>query len=44
MVALNKDGEVGCASILGSKGNEPEVAYWSKNGFKVLKGTYLIKS
>tara|TARA_B100001123_G_scaffold448600_1_gene610404 strand:- start:10015 stop:11043 length:1029 start_codon:yes stop_codon:yes gene_type:complete len=44
MVALNKDGEVGCASILGSQGNEPEVAYWSKNGFKVLKGTYLIKS
>ncbi|HIB02521.1 MAG TPA: asparaginase [Candidatus Marinimicrobia bacterium] len=44
MVAMNKDGEVGCAAIRGSKGKEPEVAYWSKKGFKVLKGTYLIES
>ena len=42
MVAMNKDGEVGCAAIRGSKGREPELAYWSKKGFKVLKGTYLI--
>jgi len=44
IVAINKDGEVGCAAILGSKGREPELAYWSKKGFKVLKGTYLIES
>jgi N4-(beta-N-acetylglucosaminyl)-L-asparaginase len=44
MVAVNKDGEVGCAAIRGSKGREPELAYWSKKGFKVLKGTYLIES
>ena len=44
MVAINKDGEVGCAAIRGSKGREPELAYWSKKGFKVLKGTYLIES
>ncbi len=44
MVAMNKDGEVGCAAIRGSKGREPELAYWSKKGFKVLKGTYLIES
>jgi len=44
MVALNKDGEVGCASILGSKGNPPKVAYWSNKGFKVLKGSYLMES
>ena len=44
MVAMNNDGEVGCAAIRGSKGREPELAYWSKKGFKVLKGTYLIES
>lgn len=44
MVALNKNGEVGCASIRGSVGREPEVAYWSEKGFKVLKGSYLIES
>ncbi len=44
IVAMNKDGEVGCAAIRGSKGREPELAYWSKKGFKVLKGTYLIES
>ena len=42
MVALNRNGEIGCASIQGAKGQEPEVAYWSKRGFSVLKGTYLL--
>ena len=44
IVALGKDGSVGCASITGRKGSEPELAYWSNNGFNVLKGTYLIES
>ena len=42
IVALSKSGEVGCASIRGKKGQEPEVATWSKKGLKVTKGTYLI--
>jgi len=44
MVAVNKDGDVGCAAIQGRKGEEPELSYWSKKGFKVLKGTYLIEN
>ena len=44
IVALGKDGSVGCASITGREGSEPELAYWSNNGFNVLKGTYLIES
>jgi len=44
MVAVNKDGDVGCAAIQGRKGEEPELSYWSKKGFKVLKGTYLIET
>jgi len=42
IVALSKSGEVGCAAIRGKKGQEPEVATWSKKGLKVKKGTYLI--
>ena len=44
IVALGKDGSVGCASITGKKGSEPKLAYWSNNGFNVLKGTYLIEA
>ena len=44
IVALGKDGSVGCASITGRKGSEPKLAYWSNNGFNVLKGTYLIET
>ena len=43
IVALSKDGEVGCAAIQGRKGGEPTVATWSKKGFKATKGTYLIE-
>ena len=43
MVAINKDGEVGCAEIRGKKGNPPEMAYWSKKGLKTWKGTFLIE-
>ncbi len=42
IVALSKSGEVGCAAIRGKKGQEPEVATWSKKGLKVTRGTYLI--
>ena len=42
IVALSKSGEVGCAAIRGKKGQEPEVATWSKKGLKVTKGKYLI--
>ena len=43
IVALGKDGSVGCASIKEKKGNEPKIAYWSNDGFNVYKGTYLIE-
>lgn len=43
IVALSKSGDIGCASIRGRKDNEPKVATWSKEGFKVTKGTYLIE-
>ena len=43
IVALSKDGEVGCAAIQGRKGGEPTVATLSKKGFKATKGTYLIE-
>ena len=43
IVALSKNGDVGCSSIQGRKGGEPTVATWSKKGFKAIKGTYLIE-
>ena len=44
IIAVNKNGDVGCASILGGRGREPKLAYWSNKGFKVLKGTYIIEN
>ena len=43
IVALSKNGDVGCAAIQGRKGGEPTVSTWSKKGFKATKGTYLIE-
>ena len=43
ILALGKNGDVGCASIREKKGQNPEIATWSKKGFKVTKGTYLIE-
>ena len=43
IVALGKNGDVGCASIREKKGQNPEIATWSKKGFKMTKGTYLIE-
>lgn len=42
-VAINVNGEVGCASIRGSKDNPPEAAFITADGFKVVKGSYLIE-
>lgn len=42
IVAINKKGEIGCASIKGGK-YIPKAAYWSPEGFKVYEGTYLIE-
>ncbi|MFQ5822860.1 MAG: N(4)-(beta-N-acetylglucosaminyl)-L-asparaginase [bacterium] len=42
-VAVNKDGEVGCAAIRGKKGKEPAASCYTEDGFKPIKGTYLIE-
>ncbi|MFQ5864024.1 MAG: N(4)-(beta-N-acetylglucosaminyl)-L-asparaginase [bacterium] len=42
-VAVNKDGEVGCAAIRAKKGKEPEASYYNEDGFKVIKATYFIE-
>ncbi|RMF68966.1 MAG: asparaginase [Calditrichaeota bacterium] len=43
-VAVSKNGEVGCAAIMGRKGKEPEASYINEDGFQVIKGTYLIEA
>jgi len=42
-VAINVKGEVGVAQVKGSKDNYPEAAYYSGDGFKVVKGTNMIE-
>jgi N4-(beta-N-acetylglucosaminyl)-L-asparaginase len=42
-IAVNKNGEVGCASIRQIRGHAPELAYMSNDGFKVLQGKALIQ-
>lgn len=42
-VAVDKQGEIGCASILGREGRAPTVAYINNDGFNVFKGNYLIE-
>ncbi|MFC2084288.1 N(4)-(beta-N-acetylglucosaminyl)-L-asparaginase [Bacteroidota bacterium] len=42
-IAVNKLGEVGCASITGSKNWQPEVSTINNEGFKVISGTYIIE-
>jgi N4-(beta-N-acetylglucosaminyl)-L-asparaginase len=39
-VAISKEGEVGCAAIMGSEKHPPRAAYISGEGFQVLDGTY----
>ncbi len=43
-VAVNKNGEVGCATIIGSKNHPPQLSYMDKNGFHVYNGDILIES
>jgi N4-(beta-N-acetylglucosaminyl)-L-asparaginase len=42
-IAVNKQGAVGCAAIRGKKGKEPLASYINEDGFKQLKGTYLLE-
>lgn len=42
-VAVNKDGEVGCAAIRGGKSRIPTATYWTEDGFKKIEGRYLIE-
>ena len=42
-VAVNKDGEVGCATVRGKKGKESKASFYTTDGFKVVKATYLIE-
>jgi N4-(beta-N-acetylglucosaminyl)-L-asparaginase len=41
IVAINKTGDAGCASILGSEKGRPEVALITRDGFRVIQGSYL---
>ena len=43
-VAVNKNGEVGCAQVRGNKERTLKVAYYSTEGFKVVEGPYLIET
>ena len=43
-VAINVNGEVGCASIRGNDENPPMAAYYSDTGLKTVKGSFMIKS
>ena len=42
-VAVNKNGEVGCATILGNKNHHPELSYINNTGFHVYRGEILIE-
>lgn len=42
-VAVNKSGEVGCAAIRGKKGTEPEAAFITEDGLRVIKAKYFIE-
>ena len=41
IVALSKSGEVGCASIMGSKEGPPKISFVTKDGIEVVNGTWL---
>lgn len=43
-VAVNKDGEVGCACIRAKKGKEPKASFITEDGLQVIKATYLIET
>jgi hypothetical protein len=41
IVAINKQGDAGCAGIMGSEAGAPEAAVISSDGIRVIKGTFL---
>ncbi len=43
-VALNKDGELGCASIRGRKGSEPQLVYMEDGENKIYTGTFILSA
>ena len=43
MVAFNRNGEIGCASLKGNDNNPGYASVITKSGFKVITGKYLIK-
>ncbi len=43
-VALSKEGELGCASIRGSKGSEPHIAYIEDGENKTYTGTFILSA
>lgn len=42
-VAVNKQGVIGCAEIIGSSNNPPQMSYINNSGFHVYDGSILIK-
>jgi len=42
-IAVNKKGEVGCAAILGSSKNPPQLSFINEKGFHVYNGTVMIE-
>ncbi|UCE08837.1 MAG: N(4)-(beta-N-acetylglucosaminyl)-L-asparaginase [bacterium] len=43
-VAVNKQGEVGCAAIIGSSKRRPQLSYINKTGFHVYNGSIMIET
>jgi len=43
-VAVNKSGEVGCASIIGNKNRPPQLSFMNNKGFHVYDGVVLIET
>lgn len=42
-IAVNKDGEIGCAAIRAEKDDVPEASYYNKDGLQVVKAKYFIE-
>jgi len=42
-VAVNSEGQVGCAAVRGRKGTYPEACFYDADGFHLVKGRYLIE-
>lgn len=44
IVAINKEGEAGCAAISGSKSRPPKAAIITTAGIEIIEGSYLIET